>query len=165
LTKVLDKPPRARDLKLRKVPDPKVKVVRVRRKPNRPWEPLRQTVEVSPGVFREQTKEEAMEDARALVRHYVAIGYPAAHICRLMKPLCEEPTLHKHFKDELEVGKLSQDARVAAVAYRMASSGRDPHMTRWWIDRRFKGWKLNAEDGMGDRPPIRIEMMPGDEGL
>ena len=114
------------------------------------------------GTSRMQTQEEAWEDARALVRHYVAISYPPEVIARLMNPPMHPDTLRKWFAFELENGALIQNAKVAGTGYALAVSGRDPGMTRWWMAVRG-GWKM--DDPAHGGGPIQIQSIPGDEGL
>lgn len=129
-----------------------------------PWSPKPKQIEAAnqKGVYRLQTAEEAMEDARSLVRHYVAISYPPEVIARLMNPPMHDDTLRKHFAFELENGALIQNAKVAGTGYALAVSGRDAAMTRWWMAVRG-GWKLDDPAGAGG--PIPIQSIPGDEGL
>lgn len=126
------------------------------------WEPTLKNIEVRPGEFRKQTPEEAMEDTRVLVRHYMAIGYPTDVTCKLLSPPMSDETLRKYFSHEIETGALAQNARVAGTAFQMAVSGRDPGMTRFWCRTRM-GWsERQAEASNG---PLRVESIPGDEGL
>jgi len=111
-------------------------------------------------ALRPQTDEEAWEDARALVRHYVAIGYPCEVIGALMKPPMSDRTVRKYFPHEIQHGLLIQNAKVAGTAYQLAVSGRDPAMTRWWLERRG-GWTLPRDNG--ETGPIPIQTIPGDD--
>lgn len=127
------------------------------------WQPERQRREVpnSPGTFREETEDEAWERVRQAVRHYVAIGYPHEVICRMMTPIICEDTLRKHFAWELENGRYVQDAKVAGTGYYMATSGRHPDMTRFWMRARL-GWRDH-----GDVPScgmdVNFKLIEGDD--
>lgn len=127
------------------------------------WQPLPQRREVpgNPGIFKEETQEQAWERARSEVRHYVAIGYPAEHICKLLNPPLSGNTLRKWFEYELEHGRLIQDAKVAGTAYWMATNGREPSMTRFWCRARL-GWR-----DVGDQPSsgmdVRFQKIEGDD--
>lgn len=119
-------------------------------------------IETAPGRWVQQTDEQAWDDARALVRHYVFCDYPVPVICRLMNPPISETTLRKYFPKELEDGVLIQNARIAGTAYRMAVSGRDPGMTRYML-RVKMGWVEKNHNTNG--APIVMQSIPGDDGL
>ena len=127
------------------------------------WKPVPQRKEVAPnsGIFKDETQEEAWQRARNLVRHYVAIGYPADVICRLMEPSLSENTLRKHFTYELENGRLIQDAKVAGTGFYMATSGRHGDMTRFWMRARM-GWRDYGETPSGGLE-VRFKKIDGDD--
>lgn len=128
------------------------------------WQPQRATVmDDATGAYRQQTLDEAMDSARAIVRHYVSMGYPHETICELMKPRINSPkTLRRHFRQELDFGKAEANARVGATAFSMAVSGRDPSMTRFWL-RTQAGWSEGAS--ARNAGAVRIVSIPGDDRL
>ena len=58
-------------------------------------------------------------------------------------------TLRKHFRDELQRGPLEAQAKVRRSLFRMASSGRHPAATMFWLNTRA-GW---SEQGKVPEPP------------
>jgi hypothetical protein len=51
-----------------------------------------------------------------------------------------ESTLKRRCADELSLGVMAANARVAATAFEMATSGNHERMTMWWLRVRG-GWK------------------------
>jgi hypothetical protein len=127
----------------------------------KPWKPDIQRKEITPGVWRSETEEEAWERCRQAVRHYVAIGYPYEIIARIMQPVICIETLKKNFAFELENGKYIQDAKVAGTAYYLATSGRAPDMTRFWMRAR-QGWRDHG-DLKTPTAPIQFQKIEGDD--
>lgn len=127
-----------------------------------PWVPRQSRVQDDTGRWRIQSDEEAWDDARALVRHYVWMEYPPEAIGKYMSPPCSESTLRKKFIFELEEGRMIQNARIAGTAYRMGTSGRDGNMTRYLLRVRM-GWVEKAD--LGNGAPVQIQFIPGDESL
>jgi len=127
-----------------------------------PWAPDPKDVKTLGGLTVKQSQEQAWSDARQLVTHYVAIGYSQELIAKLLLPPISVDTLAKHFRRELDIGSELQNARVAGVAYRMAMSGNDPGMTRFWLRSRAK-WR--DFDGTGGTTAIPVRSIPGDESI
>jgi AcrR family transcriptional regulator len=50
-----------------------------------------------------------------------------------------EPTLRKHFRDELDRAYIAANAKVVQTAFEMAVSGKAPAMTIFWLKARM-GW-------------------------
>lgn len=107
------------------------------------WRPNRRTIDVPGEGQREQTESEAMAQARAQVLDLMAVGVRQCDIAKLMQPPMDPATLRKHFRHELALGRQRQMAVVAAVAFRLATSGDDPAMTRFWLRTRG-GWRDGA---------------------
>jgi hypothetical protein len=127
------------------------------------WRPEKQRVKVPDrlNTWRMETDEEAWERTRQLVQHYSAIGYPHEVIARLVQPICDPDTLAKHFRFELDNGKLVADGRMAGTAYQLGVTGRDPAMCRFWIRARM-GWR-DTGDAPPKGEPIQYELVDGDE--
>jgi hypothetical protein len=134
-----------------------------RPKPGNPeWEPVPKPLTMANGQQRIQHPDEAWADARALVRHYVCIGYSREQICRIMIPPISDQLLYKYFSHEVENGAEIQNSRIAGVAYQMAASGSDGGMTRFWLRTRGK-WR--DFDGTGGSSSIAVRMIPGDSDI
>jgi hypothetical protein len=126
------------------------------------WRPTRRVIDIPEEGEREQTEREALAEARARVVHLLMLGIPQAHIAKVMQPPMDPATLRKHFRHELALGRLRQMARVAAVAFRLAASGDNPAMTRFWLRTRG-GWRDAA--GEAHSGSVVIQSMPGDDRL
>lgn len=127
------------------------------------WRPARLVTDLPGGGSRVQTEDEAWEGARATVRHLQSLGFTQIIIAKLMHPPMDPATLRKHFAADLASGRKQQTARVAATAYQLAISGRDPAMTRFWLRTRA-GWRFSATGNYGGGEII-VEAMPGDDRL
>ena len=86
---------------------------------------------------------EVGEAERELVKELAGLGIRQSDICRLIrrkgKPI-GETTLRKHFADELDLGGIEANARVAMTLFKMATSGEHPGMTAFWLKCRA-GWR------------------------
>jgi hypothetical protein len=109
-----------------------------------------------------ETPEAAWIEARATVRRMAARGIPVDIIGRFLSPpIKNEATLRKHFAQEIADGREDADLAVTLVAFAMACSGRDPAMTRWWLERRVTGFlPKRGKNGSG---PIAVQMIPEGE--
>lgn len=130
------------------------------------WKPTPKMIERPdrPGIYTMQTEEQAMDDARALVRHYVGVmGYEIPLVGRLLNPpIHDDKTVRKYFQHEIDYGLAITKARIGAVAIQMATSGRHPDMTRFLCRTKLQ-WSDRPE-GQGEGN-IMIETMPGDDAL
>lgn len=126
------------------------------------WKPRRCIIDLPDGGSRAQTEEEAWEDARSVVRHYMMVGFSQEIIAKLMHPTMDPTTLRRHFRHELDVGKETQVARLAGTAYQLAVTGRDPAMLRFLLQ--TKGG-FSSDSGDRAEGPILVQSIPGDEGL
>jgi hypothetical protein len=71
------------------------------------------------------------------VREWASLGYPQDVIGKLIG--VSESTLKRRCPEELHLGRLVADAKVAQVGFQMAVSGEHPKMTIWWMRTRM-GW-------------------------
>jgi AraC-like DNA-binding protein len=82
---------------------------------------------------------------RLTVTEATIAGTPQALLCRMIvNPATHrgisEKTLRRCFKAELELAAATANAVVANMAYAMASSGKEPAMTMFWLKTRA-GWR------------------------
>ena len=88
-------------------------------------------------------------------RHYVqsmaAFGISHERIA-LCIGLRSPKTLRRHFREELDLGATKADARVGQTMFQMATSGKNPAATMFWL--RCRGW----HEGGGNR--ARLIVMP-----
>ena len=84
---------------------------------------------------------EPTEDERKMVKELASLGTRQPDICRFIKrydkPI-NETTLRKYFAEELALGTLEANARVAATLYKMATSGDSPASTFFWLKTRAR---------------------------
>lgn len=106
------------------------------------------------------------DEQRKLVEQFAAFGIPVEEMTNLVtdkngKPI-DEKTLRKHFKAELETGRVKANAKVAMTLYSKALSG-DTTAMIFWLKTRAR-WKegqsieLTGKDG----GPIRTGPQPAD---
>jgi hypothetical protein len=82
---------------------------------------------------------------RLTVTEATIAGTPQAILCRMIvNPATHrgisEKTLRRCFKAEIELAAAIANAVVANIAYAMASSGKEPAMTMFWLKTRA-GWR------------------------
>ncbi len=75
------------------------------------------------------------------VESLVALGMKESEIAEAL--LIEEHLLRFYYKRELNLGAVLVNAKVGQVALKMALSGTDPEMTKFWLKSRA-GWKETA---------------------
>ncbi len=74
----------------------------------------------------------ATKDQRKLVHSLSAIGVPQEDIAVVIG-IRSPKTLRKHFGKDIARGTAEATATISATAYAMASSGKYPWMTRFWL--------------------------------
>ena len=101
-------------------------------------------------------KMEPTQKQRELVRSLIAYGFSQDKIAREIG-IRSAKTLRKYFRAELDLGELEANATVANAAYKMATSGRHPVMTMFWMKCRA-GWKeqRDFQPAPGVLPPFIV---------
>jgi hypothetical protein len=94
---------------------------------------------------------------RAQARALAAMGVPHTDIAIVLQ--ISAPTLRLHFRQELDVGSIEANAKVAQALFRQATDATKPSVIAqiFWLKVRA-GWSENA--ARGDEPPPRDEI-PG----
>lgn len=87
------------------------------------------------------------EEQRQRVKALAGYGLSQEQIAAAMS-IGSTATLRKHFRDELQRGPLEAQATVRRSLFRMASSGRHPAATMFWLKTRA-GW---SEQGKVPEP-------------
>lgn len=91
---------------------------------------------------------EPSEQQRRMVESLAGCGIRQDAIARMMQ--IDAKTLRKHFREELDCGADKANAQVANTAYKMATSGKVPAATIFWLKTR-NGWRETARgDNSGD---------------
>ena len=98
---------------------------------------------------------EPTDAQRSLVESASAFGITQAEIATQLK--ISEPTLRKHFREELDGGKFKADMKVGGNMYGLTQSADEQVRLRacqWWTSRRM-GWKetsVNEQVGKDGGP-------------
>lgn len=82
---------------------------------------------------------EPTEEQRRRVKSLSAYGIKQEHIAQMMG-IRSPKTLRKHFRVELTRGAIEADAQVGQTLYQMATSGKHPAATIFWLKTRA-GWR------------------------
>jgi len=78
---------------------------------------------------------------RQSVQAMTAYGIPEEHIARTLTPRGIDPkTLRRHFRRELDVGATLANSTVAQTLFQMATTGKHPAATIFWLKTRA-GWR------------------------
>ena len=77
------------------------------------------------------------DEQRKFVQGLISYGATQDEICTFLT--ITKPTLHKHYRRELDIGMLYANAMVGQTAYKMATSGKSPALTIFWAKSRM-GW-------------------------
>ena len=71
------------------------------------------------------------------------------------------PTLHKHYKEELNLGAVKANARVSKTLYRMALSGKNTEATKFWLRCRARWRDVDAVNNTPEAIEIVNSLVPG----
>jgi hypothetical protein len=82
------------------------------------------------------------EEQRQRVKSLAGFGLQQEHIAPLVG-VASTTTLRKYFREELEQGPLEAHANVRGTLFKLATSGRNPGATMYWLKRRA-GWNENG---------------------
>jgi hypothetical protein len=81
---------------------------------------------------------EPTEQQRRTAESLAGCGTPQEDIARLMD--IDPKTLRKHFRRELDCGAAKANAQVANTVFKMATSGKCPAASIFWVKTR-NGWR------------------------
>ena len=96
------------------------------------------------------------EEQRRKVKILAACGTPHEKIAEAIG-IRSPKTLRKHYRDELDLGALEANAKVASTLYQMATSGECPAATMFWLKCRA-GWtdRPSADRSYAPPPPFIV---------
>jgi hypothetical protein len=97
-------------------------------------------------------KFEATDEQRNKVRALAGYGLKQQQIAVLVG-VRSTATLRKHFRDELVRGPIEAQHNVRRTLFKLATSGRNPGVTMYWL-KRWGGW---SEKG---KPPEPVDSRP-----
>jgi hypothetical protein len=92
------------------------------------------------------------DEQRRRVKSLAGFGLKQEHIASLLG-LASTTTLRKYFREELERGPVEAHANVRGTLFKMATSGRNPAATMYWLKTRAR-W---SEKGRPEEPVKRSE--------
>ena len=95
------------------------------------------------------------EENRKNVRALAGFGLTHEQIAKVMG-IRSAKTLRRHFRPELDMGSVEANAQVAQTMYRMASSGKFPAATMFWLKARCRWSERSAADLRPVGPPTLI---------
>jgi hypothetical protein len=90
-------------------------------------------------------KFEPREEQRRMVKALAGYGVKQRQIASLVG-LGSPSTLRKHFHEELALGPVEAKANVMRTLFKMASSGRNPSMTIFWLKTRARWSETGNQD-------------------
>jgi hypothetical protein len=85
------------------------------------------------------------EEQRRLVKSMAAVGIPHEHIARKIG-IRSPKTLREHFREELDMGMIDANYNVASTLYQMATSGKHPAATIFYLKTRLCLQERPADD-------------------
>jgi hypothetical protein len=102
------------------------------------------------------------DEQRRIVKYMAAIGTPHEDIATLLD-IRSPKTLRKHFRAELDRGAIEATAKVAGTLFQMATSGKCPAATFFFL--KSHGWKEGpAREPIATSPaPFVVAKDPGGE--
>lgn len=77
------------------------------------------------------------EKSRNMARSLSGLGVPQEHICQLLG--ITKPTLHAHYRDDLDLGMAEANAKIASTLFSQATSGNTAALIFWAKAR--MGWR------------------------
>ena len=106
---------------------------------------------------------EPTEKDRQFVVSCAGLGITQARIAKLLG--ISVPTLDKYFREEMDTAADKADTEVFNTLFRMATSGKDPAATIFWMKVRRQWRERDASEGEKQAPPsqIVINVMPKPE--
>jgi hypothetical protein len=112
-------------------------------------------------------KFKATHEQRKNVEAMAAYGIDEGKIACIIGDRGIDPkTLRKHFRHELDVGATKANAVVGQTGYQMATSGKHPAVTIFWMKCRMRWKEINVLQHSGpDGGPIEISNDQLDERI
>ncbi|MBV8812373.1 MAG: hypothetical protein JO033_27190 [Acidobacteriaceae bacterium] len=92
-------------------------------------------------------KFEPTEEQRKMVRALAGYGMIQAQIATLVG-VSSTATLRQHFHDELVRGPIEAQVNVRRTLFKLATSGRNPGVTMYWLKR----WAGGVKQAKGPNP-------------
>lgn len=102
-------------------------------------------------------------DKRQTVRVLAGYGLKQEEIVHMIG-IRSPKTLRKYFQNELESGTAEASAQVAQTLYKMATSGKHPAATMFWLKTRARWREKSHEELTPAIAPTLIISQEGDHG-
>ena len=102
------------------------------------------------------------QEQRALVKSLAAVGTPHSDIARKIG-IRSPKTLRKHFREELDLGAVEANYKVARTCFEMATSGACPAATIFWMKTRngFRETRSAENRPVAPPPPFIVTQDQG----
>jgi hypothetical protein len=106
-----------------------------------------------------QQPHEPTDEQRRLVKTLSGIGVPQDDICALVG--VSKPTLHKHYRSELDVGLAEANAKIAETLFKQATTGNTTAAIFWAKSR--MGWreKQDVQVTGANEGPVVLQILTG----
>lgn len=106
-------------------------------------------------MARGQKPHKPTPETRRLAKTLSGLGVPQEHICFMLK--ISMPTLHKHYRDDLDEGMAEANAKIAETLFKQALNGNTTAAIFWAKSR--MGWreKTDLEITGAGGGPVQIE--------
>ena len=101
-------------------------------------------------------------EQRALVKSMAGVGTPHEDIARKIG-LRSPKTLRKHFRDELDLGRIEANYKVLRTLHQMATSGEHPAPTIFWA-KVHCGWRERPDFEHASAPAAPFVVMREEGG-
>lgn len=96
------------------------------------------------------------DESRTLVRELVIAGCPQDHVATRLG--ISKPTLHKHYRAELDEGVWEANRAVASALYLKATVDRDTACMIFWLKAKA-GWReVPRVDDEAAPEPVKVEV-------
>jgi hypothetical protein len=93
------------------------------------------------------------DQQRATVKAMSAYGVPQHDIARVIG--IHDETLRKHYRDELDLGVIEANAKIAETLFRQATKEGNTTAAIWWSKSRM-GWKEKVEHSGDPENPVKM---------
>jgi hypothetical protein len=103
------------------------------------------------------------DEQRRLAKSLAAFGIPQEKIAQRLG-IRSLKTLRKYYRDDLDAGALEANFAVIKTMYSMATSGRHPVASMYWLDNRA-GWnpRFAYQQPTGAPPPFIVAREDGEK--
>jgi len=99
-----------------------------------------------------QKAHQPTNESRQLVRTLSGFGIPQEQICLLVGGGISKPTLHKHYRDDIDIGLAEANSKVVGALFQNAING-NVSAQIFWAKARM-GWSEKPKTEGNDHGPV-----------